>query len=267
MPIEMDLHLPRNAFTPRDAARAGDVWRCCQDAAVLGASRLGWDPPRFRREGAAFVVREMTTVHHAEGRYGDVVRATTWISNFRRALLCSRQIRLNIDGKPFASSTQEWAHVSTEGGRMRAARAKPRLVEDMAVEGPDSSVSLPNYSKAPGTLHTFTFTAWHTWMDPLAHANHPAYVDWAEEAVARLAYAGGVNPMNIQPVAESAKWRVGAMAPDQVTVTTRQLGRTAEGAVVCVHEVTAAQTGPAATVYTVRQLVNGDTDRLARALA
>ena len=198
MAIEMQLRLPRNAFTPRDAARAGDVWRCCQDVAVLGAAGLGWDPKRFRAEGAAFVVREMTTVHHSEAVYGEVVDGRTWISQFRRGLLCTRQIRLSVDGRRLASSTQEWAHVSTEGGVMRAARAVPQLVADMAVEEPNESVVLPAFTDDPGAEHVFQFDLWHTHMDPLAHANHPAYVDWSEEALARLSHAAGIEPSGIR---------------------------------------------------------------------
>lgn len=266
MAIEVDLHMPRNAFTPRDAARAGDVWRTCQDVAVLGASALGWDPVRFRDHGAAFVVREMTTVHHGEARYGDVVRGRTWISDFRRGLLTRRQIRLSVGGAPLASATQEWAHVSTKEGVMRASRASAELVADFPVEEPDDSVQLPEFEAAPGPEHVFRFELWHTWMDPLAHANHPAYVDWSEEALARLLSAAGGDPVQVQPVAERARWRVGASAPDTVSVTTQALGRTAAGDVVCRHQIAADKTGHAATVTTVRRLLGGESDLLWRAL-
>ncbi|MFT6142177.1 MAG: acyl-CoA thioesterase FadM [Myxococcota bacterium] len=208
----------------------------------------------------------MTTMHHSEATYGDEVNGRTWISSFRRGLLCTRQIRLTVGERPLASSTQEWAHVSTKNGVMRAARANADLVAAFPIEGPDESVSLPVYTEDMGTENVFVFQVWHTWMDPLAHANHPVYVDWAEEALARLLHAGGVNPALVQPVAEHAKWRVGAMAPDTVTVTTQRLGRTQDGAVVCCHKIEAEQTGHAATVTTVRRLVDGDSDRLARAV-
>ena len=234
---------------------------------MLGASALGWDPQRFRSAGSAFVVREMTTVHHSEATYGDVVRGRTWISAFRRGLLCKRQIRLSVDGRPLASSTQEWAHVATDGHTMRAARADPAMVADFPIEEPAECVVLPDFEPDEGPDHLFHFTLWHTWMDPLAHANHPAYVDWAEEALARLLHGAGVNPVRVQAVAERAKWRIGASAPDGVTITTRRLGRTDQGDVVCEHGIVADTTGHAATVRTVRRLVDGDTDALARALS
>ena len=41
---EFPLTLPRNAFTAREAPRAGDIWRLCQDAATLASIRSGWPP-------------------------------------------------------------------------------------------------------------------------------------------------------------------------------------------------------------------------------
>jgi acyl-CoA thioesterase FadM len=208
----------------------------------------------------------MTTVHYSEANYGDEVIGRTWVNSFRRGLLCTRQIRLTVGGRPLASSTQEWAHVSTKNGVMRAARANPEMVAAFSIEGPDENISLPEFTEDLGSEHVFEFQVWHTWMDPLAHANHPVYVDWAEEALARLLGANGINPALVEPVAERAKWRVGAMAPDTVKVTTQRIGRTQDGSVVCRHTVHAEQSGPAATVTTVRRLVDGDTDRLARAV-
>lgn len=209
----------------------------------------------------------MTTAHHSETQYGDVVDGRTWVSDFRRNLLCSRQIRLSIAGRPLASSTQEWAHVSTAGGRMRAARAAPELVAAFPVELPHDVIVLPGHTDEPGPEHVFRFAVWHTWMDPLAHANHPAYVDWSEEALARLLHGAGVDPALVQPVGEQARWRMGAVAPDEVTVRTQRLGRTDRGDVVSRHVITAGETGEAATVHTVRRLVGDDSEPLWEALS
>ncbi len=267
MAVSIDLHLPRNAFTPRDAARAGDVWRGFQDVAVLGASALGWPPQRFRSTGAAFVVRHMTVRHHSEARYGERLRGQTWISDFRRGLLCRRQIRLEVAGRSLADATQQWAHVSTANGRMKAVRAAAEIVKDFPVEAPNTDVEMPAYDAVDDApAHRFSLHCWHTWMDPLAHANHPAYVDWSEEALARIVAGAGLDPVAVQPVAESARWRVGAQAPDDVLVTTRLVGVTSSGDAVCEHSIEASATGAAATVHTVRRLVDGNTSALVQAL-
>src|SRR5688572_30785768 len=91
---EFPLHLPRNAFGPRDTARAGDLWRLFQDAAVVGSSRRGWDPPRYREASCAFIVRRMTVRHHAPTAFGDALQARTWVSSFKRDMMTDRQVRL-----------------------------------------------------------------------------------------------------------------------------------------------------------------------------
>ena len=109
MPVQLDLHIPRHAFSVREVARAGDIWRAFQEAAVLGSSAVGWPPPRYRQEDCAFVVRSMVVRHHAEAQYGEPVRATTWVRNFRRGLLTTL---------PFGRAAVACGHVPTarEGG-------------------------------------------------------------------------------------------------------------------------------------------------------
>ncbi len=254
--LELPLTLSRHAFSPRDAARAGDIWRACQDAAVFGSSHQGWPPSRFREEAVAFVVRAMTTVHHREARFGEGVHARTWISAFRRGLLVDRQIRLTGDDGPLAATTQEWAHVRIEGGRMRPCRAAPGLRDAFPVEGGED-ICLPPYEEAPpGPVHRFTFSCWWTWMDPLDHANHPAYVDWCDEGISRVLAGAGLDPVDLVPVAEWVKWRAGVEAPAEVVVETRRIGRTAAGDVVCRHWI-GTEAGEAARAITVRRLGEG----------
>ena len=122
-----ELMLPRNAFTPRDAARAGDVWRTCQDAAVWGSSRRGWTPKRYRDETFGFIVRRMVVVHHRELAFGDPVVVETWVSTFLRGMITSREIRLTVGGEAAVSATQEWVFVAVEGANVRPTRAPPTI--------------------------------------------------------------------------------------------------------------------------------------------
>ncbi|MCB9678355.1 MAG: acyl-CoA thioesterase [Alphaproteobacteria bacterium] len=224
------LTLPRNAFSVRDAARAGDVWRAFQDAAVLGSSRRGWPPARYATEECAFVVRQMTVVHHRETRFGEAVTGRTWVERFRRGLFSTRQIRFEVDGEPLADAIQEWVHVATVGGAMKVSRASDTLLASFAEHPTDEEVELPAFEALEGQPeHTFAFTTWFTWMDPLNHANHPAYVDFADEAISRVLHRCGLDPIELVPVAEQVKFKSGVLAADEVVVKTRLIGRTAVG--------------------------------------
>src|SRR5690606_7203923 len=96
----VDVSLPRSAFTPRETARAGDVWRLFQDVAVGGSIQVGWPPARYRDEGVSFIVRSMVVVHHAETIYGEALTGTTWPSRFRRGLFFRRECRVRSPRGP-----------------------------------------------------------------------------------------------------------------------------------------------------------------------
>jgi len=259
---EFPLRLPRHAFTPRDAARAGDVWRCFQEAAVEASTLAGWPPMRYREAGTAFVVRSMVLVHHREASYGEPTRARTWVSRFRRETLSTRQVRLFGDDGPVASGTQEWVHVSED---LELRRAPPELGAAFPVHEEGEDVVLPSWEEHPGATHTFELECWHTWMDPLNHVNHPVYVDWCDEGISRVMAAGGVSPVALMPVAEKLTFRAGVTAGDRVTVESRRVGRTEAGALVLEHRILRADGTLCVDGVTVRRLAGGDDRELVSA--
>ena len=78
-------------------------------------------------------------------------------------------------------------------------------------------------------LPAFELECWHAWMDPLGHVNHPAYVDWFDEALFRAMTAAGLEPVKLAPVAERVAFRSGVVERERVTVDTALVGQTAEG--------------------------------------
>ena len=213
---QFELMLSRHAFSPRDAARAGDLWRLLQDAAVIGSTRRGWDPRRYRDAGCAFVVRGMRVVHHREVAHGEPLSVRTWVDTFKRDVFTDRQIRVDVAGRPLVSATQEWVHVTTTP-EVRVARAAPELRDAFVLVQPEPPVILPAWEAWGGPSWSFELRTWHTWMDPIGHANHPAYVDWCDEALsARIAERGG-DPIAVSPVAEEVRFRSGVIAPARKT--------------------------------------------------
>ena len=95
-------------------------------------------------------------------------------------------------------------------------------------------------------------------MDPLAHANHPLYLDWCDEGTSRVMQAADIDPQVLVPVAEWVKWRQAVHAPERLEVRTRRIGETAAGAVVLRHDI--VKTGEdevlAAEAITVRDRVD-----------
>lgn len=257
--------LSRAAFSPRDAARAGDVWRAFQDVAVTAATLSGWTPRRFRDAKSAFVMRSMTVVHHREADFEEALVGESWVSRVRRETFCTREVRLSSDRGPFVSGTQEWAHLDLERG---PSRMPPGMVDELGLVETNDSVSLPTHDgRGLGSTHELRFRTFHTWMDPLGHVNHPQYVDFCEEAIAQRLASVGLDPVLVAPVAESVSYRAAIVADELVTVTTRVEGRTARGAVVFSHRIGTEREPRSADAITVRRLVDGADDSLFEAFS
>ncbi|MFO0685551.1 MAG: acyl-CoA thioesterase [Sandaracinus sp.] len=259
-PIETPVHLPRHAFSARDVARAGDVWRAFQEVAVEASTAAGWPPSRYRDENVAFIVRSMTVRHAREAVYGERLTGTTWVSRMRREMFSTREVRIQGARGPIASARQEWVHVAASGASLEPARGSAALLEAFPpIAGPAGDVSpeLPAIAERcePKAPHVFELEAFYTWMDPLDHANHPAYVDWADEALSRALASAGIAPLLLVPVAEEATFRSGVTAAERVRVETTLRGRTAEGFVVCDHRILATDR-LCASVTTVRRLLD-----------
>lgn len=212
-----DLSIPRHACTPRDTARAGDLWRLVQEAAVLHSSACGWPPERYRQAGTGFVVREMLGLHVREAIYGENLRTRTWVAESRRELIMRRETAL---GEVLRTSAQ-WVHIGDQGAPKRA---PPELANAFPVElTPD--LHLPEFvHTATEELPTFLLSPWWTEMDPLGHTNHPRYVDWVDEALSRWLSVTGRDPVLLRPVAEQLRFRTSASAGQQVHVRIQQIG-------------------------------------------
>ncbi|KPK54493.1 MAG: hypothetical protein AMJ63_02990 [Myxococcales bacterium SG8_38_1] len=256
---EFPLTLPRNAFTSREVPRAGDLWRLCQDAATLASIRSGWPPSRFRDEKVAFIVYRMTMVHDAPTPYGAVLDTQTWVSRLRRRTLSTREVRVRMGGKRVAAATQEWVHVDfdtlkpKQGSREAAAAFPETYIEP--------SIELPEFESSPGASGELRFDMWQTWSDPLAHANHPSYVDWCDEATSRHMHGAGIDPVLLRPIAERVAFKSAVLPGEEVVVQTKRIGVIGTEAVVLQHHLETVR-GSAAEATTVRGLAQGSGEAL-----
>ncbi|MBW1761428.1 MAG: hypothetical protein JRG67_15155 [Deltaproteobacteria bacterium] len=248
------LTLPRSAFTSREVPRAGDIWRLCQDAATLASISSGWPPSRFRAEKVAFIVYKMTVLHEAETPYGVALDTQTWVSRFRRRTLSTREVRVRTGEKRVASATQEWVHV--DGDTLKPTQGSLEAEAAFAETDVEPSVKMPSFEELPGAEDEFAFDMWQTWSDPLAHANHPAYIDWCDEATSRHMLAAGLDPVQLRPVAEQVAFRSSVLPGERVTVRTKRLGVIGTDAVVLKHHLETDR-GPAADATSVRALAGG----------
>jgi acyl-CoA thioesterase FadM len=199
----------------------------------------------------------MTVIHHCEIHSDASVHGQTWLRDFRRGLLTRRQVHL-LDGDTLlAEATQSWVHVGEIEGQLRPMRAPDGLIAAFPVHPePGGITRLREWQHIePMDLPDFELELWHGWMDPLGHANHPAYIDWCDEALCRALVDGGHDPTLLVAAGEQVRWRRPALARDRVTVRSRLVGRSARGLVIR-HELINLQHGQThATAMTQRHLL------------
>ena len=220
----------------------------------MASINAGWSPERFRIEGVAFIVYKMTLLHEAQTPYGAVLDTKTWVSRLRRRTLCTREVRIRTGERLVAAATQEWVHVDFQTlkpkqGTMETAAAFPEI--DV-----EPSVKMPSFDELSGVENEFHFDMWHTWADPLAHANHPAYIDWCDEATSRRMLDAGLDPVLLRPVAEQVTFRSAVLPGERVTVRTKRVGVIGADVVVLKHHLE-TERGPAADAISVRALAEG----------
>ena len=227
--------LQRNSFGPRLVARAGDVWRAMQDVVVDESTVKGWPPERYAATNSMFVVRNMAVKHLRELRIGEPLTGYTWVSRARRSVLFTREVRLFTGDELVAGATQEWAYLSRD---LQPTKPGPELYEAFPIiEGlPRVELDVATTKIESAKTHSFRFRTWHTWMDPFAHINHPAYVDFCDEGICRIVAGGGLEPQNLMPVSEEVHFRAPIAADVEVVVETTVTG-TLGNAAVLTHRV------------------------------
>ena len=259
--FEVPIWVPRHAVGPGGRARAGEVWRAFQEAAVRASCAVGWDPARYESERCAFVVYALVARHLRPLTYGHELRARTWVRDFRRGVLSRRHVVLYDGAGVLAEATQHWVHVGPEHKPARASRAL--LDAFVSVDHSRPTVELSRFEAIDGRTpdastspdQSWAFEVWHGWMDPLAHANHPLYADWCDEALARAVAATGVDPQRIRPIEERIDWKSAACAGDTVVVKSTLVGRWAEtDAAVLAHRIESPDGRVFATATTVRTI-------------
>lgn len=177
--------------------------------------------------------------------------------NFRRETLSARGVRL-VDGDALiAEGVQEWVHINHEG---RAARAPSEIVAALAPhEGAPAKPDLPEFTPIDGgRVFETSIEVSFVQMDPLDHVNHPAYIDFVDESLARLLYSEGIAPLEIVPVAESATFYTPIKAPSIAKIKTSLVGFTAQGDAVFDHEVGTNETPLCTKLRTFRRLASAN---------
>lgn len=222
LPEAFPVALPRHSFTPREVARASDLWRSCQDVALEASIRHGWPPQRYLDIGGGYLMRQMTVIHERELGPMTQLYGRTWVAENRRDMVSVRQIRLYDHPsatEPVLKAVQQWAYVDRKEGLKRA---PAELVNSFPLLKHNEALDLPAIPvPVIGTKsHAYDFYCWHIWRDSMGHLNHPDYVDICDEGILRRLSDLGLATEHMESRGERVLYRQSINAGDTVTVET-----------------------------------------------
>jgi acyl-CoA thioesterase FadM len=181
--------------TPNGLARTSALLRYAQDVAWIHSERLGFDRAWYLDRGLAWVVRAVELEVRRPIPQGVTLDISTAVSGFRKVWARRRTEARSPDGE-----LAMWAHtdfVMTDGRGMPArvpAEFPARFASPPGGFEP-GRVALP---PAPPGAFTLRSSVRPQDLDPMAHVNNAAYVDYLEECL--LAAADGEVPLGEVPL-------------------------------------------------------------------
>jgi len=166
---------------PAGVLRTGGLLRFAQDAAWIHSERLGFDRQWYTSRGLWWVVRCAEVLVHDDVRVGETVDVTTRVVGYRKVWARRRTDVTHTSGDVAATLLTDWVITDGRGAPARLPAAFLDLFGALVQPFTPGRVMLPPLRVEDSRTRTFSVRP-HD-LDPLAHVNNAAYVDYLEESV------------------------------------------------------------------------------------
>jgi acyl-CoA thioesterase FadM len=168
---------------PDGTVRTSALVRYAQDVAWLHSERLGFDRAWYADRGLTWLVRSIELVVEGVIETGTALAVTTRIAGYRRVWARRRTSFTLPGGTAVAWAHTDWVIVDARGVPTRMPDDFARLYT--TPPGPFDPVRIVLPEPSDDALE------WHgrvrrADLDPLAHVNNAAYLDYFEEAISAL---------------------------------------------------------------------------------
>ena len=185
---------------PDGRLRTSALLRYAQDVAWRHSEQLGFDRAWYQERGLGWVVRGVELELAAPIPLGTTLRVSTAVVGHRRIWARRLGDCRFADGRLAASVTTDWVLLDARGRVVR-------IPDDFGVAFTNPEVRseilrLVPESGEPVARHELTVRP--SDLDPIDHVNNAVYVDWLEEAVESIGWAGGAASTTASAVAASA---------------------------------------------------------------
>jgi acyl-CoA thioester hydrolase len=166
--------------------------RYMQEAAFDASAAAGYDLARYAALGRHWLVRETEIEYLAPLRYGDSVRVTTWVEDFRR-VRSRRAYALHrlADEALVARGATEWVYVDSQTGQ--PARISDEMAAAFLPEGAPPAPRRHFPAGPPSPPGRFAMRRKVMWqeIDPAGHVNNAHYLAYISDCGFEVAEAYG----------------------------------------------------------------------------
>lgn len=175
---------------PDAIARTSALLRYAQDVAWIHSERLGFTREWYLERGLAWVVRAAEIAVLRQVPLGATLAVSTRVTGFRKVWVRRRTEAILEDGTPAMWGHTDWVMTDTRG---MPTRVPPEFPGQFAVPPgtfEPGRVSLP--PTPPDAALTRSVVRPQD-LDPMAHVNNAAYLDYLEEAVLAAGSRGAAS--------------------------------------------------------------------------
>ena len=178
---------------PGGEIRASTFLRYAQDAAWVHSDAAGFDRAWYRERGLTWLVRCLTLDVVGPSQAGETLTMTTEVVAMRRVLARRRGEILDATDGLVAIVETDWLMTGPSLAPVRIPSEFDTAFPPVPSTFEPARVTLP---ATPPDAHVRHFHVRRSEIDPMAHVNNAAYVDYLEES---LAEAGALDALQARP--------------------------------------------------------------------
>lgn len=178
---------------PGGEIRASTFLRYAQDAAWVHSDAAGFERAWYRERGLTWLVRCLTLDVIGPSLAGETLTMTTEVVAMRRVLARRHGEIRDAAGAPVAIVETDWLMTGASLTPVRIPSEFDTAFPPVPSTFEPARVTLP---PTPPDAHLRRFHVRRSEIDPMAHVNNAAYVDYLEES---LAEAGALDALQARP--------------------------------------------------------------------
>lgn len=164
---------------PGGGLRSSGYLRYAQDLAGIHSQSSGFDRDWYASRGLTFLVRAVELDIVGDVQYGTELVASTEVLGFRRVWARRRsEFRAPGAERPVAIAITDWVLLNARGAPTRVPAEIVEAFVELEANFTPMRLDLP---PTPADASTYPIVVRRSEIDPMAHVNNAAYVDYLDE--------------------------------------------------------------------------------------